>query len=94
MKFVSSRDFRLKPGEIWELLASGEDLVVTSHGKPLAVLIGTSEDTMHLMLQEISRLKAKLAVTSMRLKAQERGLDKLPESEIDEIVKDVRDSRP
>jgi hypothetical protein len=30
----------------------------------------------------------------MRMKAQERGLDKLPESEIDEIVKDGRDSRP
>ena len=93
MKFVSSRDFRLKPGEIWELLEAGEDIVVTSHGKPLGVLIGANEDNMQMLLQELTRLKAKLAVTNMRMKAQSSGLDKLSDKDIDKLIKESRKGR-
>lgn len=93
MKFVSSRDFRLKPGEIWELLEAGEDVVVTSHGKPLGVLIGANEDNMQLLLQELARLKAKLAVTNMRMKAQSAGLDKLSDKDIDKLIGETRKGR-
>ena len=93
MKFVSSRDFRIKPGEIWELLEAGEDVVVTSHGKPLGVLIGANEDNMQMLLQELTRLKAKLAVTNMRMKAQSSGLDKLSDKDIDKLIKESRKGR-
>ena len=93
MKFVSSRDFRIKPGEIWELLEAGEDVVVTSHGKPLGVLIGANEDNMQMLLQELTRLKAKLAVTNMRMKAQSSGLDNLSDKDIDKLIEESRKGR-
>lgn len=93
MKFVSSRDFRLKPGEIWELLEAGEDVVVTSHGKPLGVLIGANEDNMQMLLQELTRLKAKLAVTNMRMQAQSTGIDKLNNKDIDKLIGETRKGR-
>ncbi|MCA9804137.1 MAG: type II toxin-antitoxin system prevent-host-death family antitoxin [Cyanobacteria bacterium HKST-UBA02] len=90
MKFVSSRDFRIKPGEIWEMLEAGEDVVITSHGKPLGVLIGANEDNMQLLLNELTRLKAKIAVTNLRLQAQASGADKLSETDIDRLIEDSR----
>lgn len=90
MKFVSSRDFRIKPGEIWEMLEAGEDVVITLHGKPLGVLIGANEDNMQLLLNELTRLKAKIAVTNLRLQAQATGADKLSETDIDRLIEDSR----
>lgn len=89
MKFISSRDFRIKPGEIWQMLEAGEDVVITSHGKPLGVLIGANEDNMQLLLQELTRLRARLAVTNMRLKAQSLGLDKLSDEEVEQFLKET-----
>ena len=90
MKFVSSRDFRIKPGDIWAMLEHGEDMVITSHGRPMGILIGTNEGNMQQLLNELVRLRAKLAVTNMRLHAQSSGLDKLSDQKVNQLIDKVR----
>jgi prevent-host-death family protein len=90
MKYVSSREFRLQPSAIWQILQQGEDIVVTSHGKPFGVLIGTDESKVHELLNEVVKLRARLAVSNMRQQARARGLDKLSQAEINRLVEESR----
>ena len=45
MKFVTVRDLRGRSAEIWRELAIEHEMVVTSNGKPIAILTSTSEET-------------------------------------------------
>jgi prevent-host-death family protein len=44
VKFISVRDFRIRPGDIWKQLKTNKDIVITSNGKPIAIL-NTVDDT-------------------------------------------------
>ena len=45
MKFVTVRDFRIRPGEVWKNLEKDEEVIITSNGKPIAMLTGISDVT-------------------------------------------------
>jgi prevent-host-death family protein len=92
VKFVSSRDFRVKPGEVWEILKQGEDVVVTSHGKPFGVLVSTKDNNIQQLLSELVRLRARLAVSSMRQQAQASGLNTLSQEKIGQLIQQARRS--
>ncbi len=93
MKFVSSRDFRIRPGEVWQFLELGEDVVITSHGKPFGVLFSTGDQNLQRLLNELLSLRARLAVSSMRERAQKTGLDKLSMNQVTALVDEARKSR-
>lgn len=94
MRFISSRDFRIKPGEIWEMLEQGEDIVITSHGKPFGVLVGANENNMQQLLNELVRLRAKLAITNMRITAQAKGLSELSDEALSDLIEDAGRNDP
>lgn len=43
MKFITVRDLRARPAKIWEDLGKEENIVITSNGRPLALLTGVDE---------------------------------------------------
>ena len=57
MKFVSVRDLRLKPGDIWKLAKQEKDLIITSNGRPVAILTGVNEETFSEELDAIQRVE-------------------------------------
>jgi len=71
MKFVTVRDLRTRPGEVWKALAKS-DLVVTSNGKPIAILSPTSEESLEQSLTTIRRMRAVLAVNQLQRTAQQK----------------------
>jgi len=93
MKFVTVRDLRLKPGEIWKRLEMERELIITSNGKPMALLTGINEDTMESTLTILRRTRAILAMEEMQRTSVQLGLDKLSDEEIEAEVKAVRDRR-
>jgi antitoxin (DNA-binding transcriptional repressor) of toxin-antitoxin stability system len=93
MKFVSVRDLRLKPGEIWKRLEVERELIITSNGKPIALLTGVNEDTMESTLTTLRRARAVLAMEEMQRTSVRLGLDKLSDEEIESEVKAVRGCR-
>ncbi len=93
MKFVSVRDLKNQPGAVWESLKDGEDIVVTSNGKPFALLVETDEASLEQQLKEMRFAKARLALSRLRKQAQEAGLDKLTSDEIDELIARTRKKR-
>ena len=38
MEFITVRDLRTRPSEVWDKLRQQRDLILTSSGRPMAVL--------------------------------------------------------
>ena len=93
MKFVSVRDLRLKPGEVWKLTKKEKELVVTSNGRPVAILIATSEDTLEAELDTIQRARALRTLETIQRASVSKGTDRISEKEIEREIKAARKAR-
>ncbi len=93
MKFVTVRDFRIKPGTVWSNLEKKEEVVITSNGKPIALLTGVSDVTFDETLRALRRAKAELAVSRMRQSAEKKGLSGLTPKEIEAEIAAARKKR-
>ena len=88
MKFISSKDLRQKSGEVWEKVKE-EDFIITSNGKPVAILTSIDED-IEQQLRTIRRAKAEVSVFNMRKAALQNNLDSLSETAIEAEIKSYR----
>jgi prevent-host-death family protein len=93
VRFVTVRELRIKSGEIWRQLQKEGELVITSNGKPVAVLSNIEEKYLEEYLQNLRRVRAVLAVKNMQARAREKGLNKIKDAEIEAEIKAVRRSR-
>jgi antitoxin (DNA-binding transcriptional repressor) of toxin-antitoxin stability system len=92
MRFISVRDLNTKPKEIWGKIKNDE-VVITSNGKPIAVLSGVTEENLEKTVRAIHRSRALIALEEMQKKSIELGLDKLTDSQIESEIQAVRKSR-
>ena len=90
MKFVTVRDLRLKAAQVWKQLQKEKELVITSNGKPIALLSGISEDDLEPSITALRRSRAVLAVNRIQNQSVKEGKDKITEIEIDGEVRAVR----
>ncbi len=93
MKFVTVRDFRIRPGAVWKTLEEEEEVVITSNGRPIALLTGVSDVNFDETVKMVRRTKAELAVSRMRKGALKRGLSGLAEKEIEAEITAARKSK-
>lgn len=92
MKFLSTRDLRNRPGYVRELMQD-DKLVLTSNGKPVALLIGIDEGELDDTIRAVERAQAQLALSRMRREAVASGVDRLSPKEIDAEIRAVRSAR-
>lgn len=90
MQFVSVRDLRGKSSSIWKKLQSEREMVITSNGKPIAVLSAVSENNLEETLMAIRRSVAVTSVNSLQEQAVRSGLDKTSPAEINNVIEEVR----
>lgn len=88
MKFLTSRDLRQKSGEVWEKIGE-EDYIITSNGKPIAILTAASED-LEQQLQILRHTKAEMAVYNLQKQAAQSGLDKLTDQDVEAEIQAAR----
>ncbi|MCC7264934.1 MAG: type II toxin-antitoxin system Phd/YefM family antitoxin [Candidatus Latescibacteria bacterium] len=93
MRFVSVRELRGRSAAIWKELAAEKDLVVTSNGKPIALLSATSEETLEESLVAVRRARALAAVTAMQQASVKAGTDRLSAKKIEAEIAAVRKGR-
>ncbi|MBS4031525.1 MAG: type II toxin-antitoxin system prevent-host-death family antitoxin [Clostridiales bacterium] len=93
MKFVSVRDLRQRSSEIWGLLRDEGDVVITSNGKPIALLSDIDEKNLEEYLLHTRRLRASMATNAMQERSGQQGLDKITDNEIAAEIKDSRRNR-
>ena len=93
MKFISVRDLRGKSAEVWKDLPAEREVVVTSNGRPIAILSAVNESNLEESLSAIRQARAAEAVMSLQRRSVERGTDTITMEEIDSEIKAVRGKR-
>ena len=93
MKFISVRDLRGKSAEVWKKLPAEREVVVTSNGRPIAILSAVNESNLEESLSAIRQARAAEAVMSLQRRSVERGTDSITMEEIDTEIRAVREKR-
>jgi antitoxin (DNA-binding transcriptional repressor) of toxin-antitoxin stability system len=93
MKFLSVRDLRGKSAQIWKELPGEREMVITSNGRPIAILATITEANLEQSLSAFRQARAVEAVASLQLGSVERGTDKISIGDINAEIKAVRKKR-
>jgi antitoxin (DNA-binding transcriptional repressor) of toxin-antitoxin stability system len=93
MQFVPYRDLRNEPSALRKRLAREGELVVTVDNKPFALMISLGDENVQDILLMVSRLRAQMAVRSIRSRARKTGLDKMTLKDINALIKETRAER-
>ena len=93
MKFLSVQDLRSQSTEEWEGLAAEREMVVTSNGRPIAILSAVTDETFEETLSAIRRSRAIAAVSETQRRSVQRGTDAITPAEIDAEIAAVRRAR-
>ncbi|GAB6112385.1 type II toxin-antitoxin system Phd/YefM family antitoxin [Desulfomicrobium salsuginis] len=93
MKFVSVRDFREKSARIWKELPDEREMVITSNGRPVAILAAVNESNLVEALSAFRTARAVEAVAELQKRALEHGDDRISMDEIQAEIKAVRMTR-
>ena len=92
MKFVTVRDLRGQPTKVWKDLKTEKDLVLTSNGKPMAIITNVREDSLESTLAALRRDRAVQAVRGIQKDSQRQGKN-LSLKQINAVISDVRRRR-
>ncbi len=93
MKFVSVRDLRGKSADIWRELPDEREMVITSNGRPVAILASVNESNLEESLAAFRRARAIDAVAALQRRAGSSDAGKLSAADIDEEIAAVRKAR-
>ena len=93
MTFISIRDMRTRPGEVWQQLQDEGDLIVTSSGRPFALMISAADEDVEELLLALRRARAQMAVSRLRKKAASQGLERMTPEAIEAEINQARSER-
>jgi prevent-host-death family protein len=93
MRFVSVRDLRGKSADVWRELPDEREMVITSNGRPVAILASVNEFNLEESLMAFRRARAVDAVAMLQRRAAAQGTDKLAAEEIETEIRAVRKAR-
>ena len=77
----------------WSKLARERDVILTSNGKPIAILSAVTEDTLEDALAAVRRARAITAVERLQSQSVSGGTDLVTLNEINAEVQAVRKAR-
>lgn len=90
MKTLTIRDFRTRPRQAQKTLASEGEAVLTSNGRPVALMLRVSGETLDETVETVRRARAMQALRELRRNAKARGLDRMSPKDINALIRKVR----
>ena len=93
MKFISVRDLRTTPAQIWKQLPGEQEIVITNNGKPIALLTPLSDVDMEDTVAAVRRARAIAAVKRIRDLSAKKGLSDIAMEDIDKEIQEYRKSK-
>lgn len=93
MKFLSVRDLRGKSAQVWRELPNEREMVITSNGRPVAVLTSVDEASVETSLAAWRQVRVTQAITSIQQKSMRQGTDSISMRDIDSEIGKARRSR-
>jgi len=93
MKFISIRNLRGRSAEVWKDLAGEGEMVITSNGRPIAILAAVNESNLEESLSAFRQARAIEAVAALQRRSVEQGADKISMDDINAEIRTVRRNR-
>jgi len=93
MKFLSVRDLKTKSTQVWKDLSEQKEMVVTSNGRPIALLSSINENNLEQILTAFRRARSTNALASIQYDSIQKGTDVIPLDEINAEIRAVRSKR-
>jgi len=93
MKFLSVRDLKTKSSQVWKELEGQKEMIVTSNGRPIALLSSVNENNLEQVLTAFRRARATNAVASIQYESIQKKSDKIALGEINAEIGAVRSKR-
>ena len=78
---------------MWSKLARERDVILTSNGKPIAILSAVTEDTLEDALAAVRRARAITAVERLQSRSVSAGTDSATLNEINAEIRTARKAR-
>lgn len=66
MKFITVRDLRTSPAQIWKQLPEEQEMIITNNGKPIALLTPVSDTNLEETVSSVRKARAINAVKQMQ----------------------------
>jgi len=93
MKFLSVRDLKTKSSQVWKDLPEQKEMVVTSNGRPIALLSSINENNLEQVLTAFRRARATNALASIQYDSIQKGTDMISIDEINAEIEVIRSKR-
>ena len=93
MKFLSVRDLKTKSSQVWKELPGQKEMIVTSNGRPIALLSSINEDNLEQVLTAFRHARATNSVATVQYESVQKGTDKITMDEINAEIVAVRSKR-
>ncbi|MDX8409405.1 MAG: hypothetical protein R8J84_05090 [Mariprofundales bacterium] len=93
MKFISVRDLRSQSAQIWRDLPAEHEMVVTSNGRPVALLTSVESSSVEASLAAWRQVRTTQAVSAMQQHSLQHGTDTISMDEIDHEISIARSKR-
>jgi antitoxin (DNA-binding transcriptional repressor) of toxin-antitoxin stability system len=90
MKFVTVKGLAASSADIWKQLPSEREMIVTSNGKPIALITPVSDEMLEDMVTAVRRAKALSAMKKMQEISASLGNNKMTLESINAVIKEVR----
>ena len=93
MKFLSVRDLKTKSSQVWKELPGQKEMIVTSNGRPIALLSSINEDNLEQVLTAFRHARATISVATVQYESVQKGTDKMTMDDINAEIGAVRSKR-
>ncbi|MDR1453496.1 MAG: type II toxin-antitoxin system Phd/YefM family antitoxin [Candidatus Margulisbacteria bacterium] len=93
MKFLSIRELRTSTNKLKSLLAKNGNIIVTTNGKPLSLMLPVDETNMDETLSAVRQAEMRRLISKMQTQSVKSGTDKMTMTEIDAEIAASRRER-
>lgn len=93
METLSIRDLRNRPGAVQDDLVKKGELLLTSNGRPVALMLPVDGSNLDETLEVIRLARGQLALRTLRRQARERETSELTQDEVEAEITAVRRNR-
>lgn len=93
MKFLSVRDLKTKSAQVWKELPVQKEMIITSNGRPIALLSSINENNLEQVLTAFRHARATNAIALIQYESAQKGTDKMSMDEINAEIGAVRSKR-
>jgi prevent-host-death family protein len=93
MRFVTVRELRSQSADVWRRLADEPEMVITSNGRPVAILSAVSAEGLEDSLAALRQARAIAAVEAMQRRSVAAGKQRMTPAAVRAEIAAVREGR-